>query len=147
MSNLSQFIGGSHPPQTLVNGFSDGLWLIPIPRSPAKGIPSGALTAGTLKTVLSITGPGAVNYLAINKIDATSRTVRLKVTIDGIAVFDVTSAANTTANNGLIAVGSVVDTTWLQLGEVTFNASLLVEIASSLSETDKLNIFTIYETR
>ena len=146
MSNLSQFIGGSRPPKTIVNGCSSGA-LSSAPTNSTKTMLSGALTAGTLKTLLSITGAGEINYLALLKTDATNRTIRLKVTIDGVEVFDATSGADATAYLGLVAIGSLISSAYPQLGGVVFNVSLLVEVASSLTETDKLTLATIYETR
>lgn len=147
MSNLSQFIGGSRPPKTIVNSSSSGTLLASIGVN-AKSIASGATTADVLKTMLSISGAGAVKFLCLKKVDATPRTLRLKVTIDGVTVFDATSASDTNANYGLLAVGSNIDSAWPQLESVAFNSSLLVEAASSVaSETDKLTLYTIYETR
>ena len=148
MSNLSQFIGGSRPPKTIVNSSSSGTLLSSIGVSGAKSIASGATTADVLKTMLSISGAGAVKFLCLTKVDTTPRTIRLKVTIDGVTVFDATSASDTNANYGLLAVGSSIDSAWPQLDSVAFNSSLLVEAASSVaSETDKLTLYTIYETR
>lgn len=147
MSNLSQFIGGSRPPKTIVNSSSSGTLLASIGVN-AKSIASGATTADVLKTMLSISGAGVVKFLCLKKVDATPRTLRLKVTIDGVTVFDATSASDTNDNYGLLAVGSNIDSAWPQLESVAFNSSLLVEAASSVaSETDKLTLYTIYETR
>lgn len=148
MSNLSQFIGGSRPPKTIVNGCSSGTLLSGIGINGAKSIASGATTADVLKTMLSISGAGAVKFLWLIKVDTTPRTLRLKVTIDGVPVFDATSASDTNANHGLLAVGNTISSSYPQLESVAFNSSLLVEAASSVaSETDKLTLYTIYETR
>ena len=147
MSNLSQFIGGSRPPKLLVNQCSDGSLINGVPTNGTITILSGALTAATLKSVLTISGAGAVKYLGLRKLDTTSRTIRLKITIDGVAVFDATSAVDTVSTHGFIAVGNRIDASFPILDSVTFNSSLVVEVASSLSETDKLVINTIYETR
>ena len=148
MSNLSQFIGGSRPPKTIVNGCSSGVLTLSVGINSAKSIASGATTADVLKTMLSISGAGAVKFLWLKKVDATPRTLRLKVTIDGVAVFDATSASDANANYGFLAVGSNIDSSWPQLESVVFNSSLLVEAASSVTtETDKLTLYTIYETR
>ena len=148
MSNLSQFIGGSRPPKTIVNGCSSGALLSVIGVNGAKSAASGATTADALKTMLTVSGAGAVKFLWLKKVDTTPRTLRLKVTIDGVAVFDATSASDAAANNGLLAVGNTIDSSYPQLENVAFNSSLLVEAASSVaSETDKLTLYTVYETR
>ena len=91
---------------------------------------SGALTANTLKTMLSITGSGKCNLIAVTTADTTSRTVRLQITLDGVVIFNQTTGAITTASNPI---------TFNNNTSLDFLSSLKVEIASSLSETDKLS--------
>lgn len=136
MSTLSQFGGGVKPPTALINYCSDAgsYTTANAPGSYSlKRTLSGATTANTLKSVLNITGSGVISFLSAHCADGTSRTVRLKVTLDGVVVFDTTSIALSTAGFGLIAIGDPT-----AFDPITFNKSLLVEIASSLSETDKL---------
>ena len=150
MSNLSQFIGGSRPPKSIVNISSGGGVLQACPSgtlASSKPILSGALTANTLKTLLTISGAGAIKFLAARSLDATSRTIRLKITLDGVVVYDATSAAMTSDSYGMIAVGGMLSGAYEQLGNIEFNISLVVEVASSLTETDKVQLQTIYETR
>jgi len=106
-----------------------------------RSILSGALTAATLKTLLTVAGSGEFHFLGAYAADTTSRTIRLKVTLDGVVVFDSTCAASTT-NAGNLAVGNfVLSTTQYNPGPpVRFNTSALVEVASSLSETDKVGL-------
>lgn len=156
MSSLSQFIGGNLPPTAIVNGFSTDGYTVPVAdfvtnriAHGIKSILSGALTAATLKTLLSITGGGVLKYCGLAAVDATSRTLRLRITIDGTVVFDSTSAASTIANAGCHAVGShqfVTATAGAGTRDrISFATSLLIEVASSLSETDKLSLGVIYE--
>jgi len=106
---------------------------------------SGALTAATLKTMLNITGSaGEMAWLSVYTNDATSRTVRIRVTVDGVTspyAFDSTTTAFTTVNAGILVIGSSSSTS---IGIISLNlkwrSSLVVEIASSLSETDKLTL-------
>lgn len=157
MSNLSQFYSARTPPTSLVNGFSTTGFTItlatPIPAN-VKNIGlkhslSGSLTADTLATALSVTGVGTLNFLGVSTFDATSRTMRAKLTIDGVVVFDSTSTANTAGNNLIPVIGhcnnganGVVGT--LVLEEVHFRTSFLFEIASSVTETGMFNIYTKY---
>lgn len=152
MSNLSQFVGGveSRSPATIINGFSDS------PFTPAsvktdlcKEILSGALTATTLATVLSVTGAGVVGVLSILPVDTTSRTIRLQVVIDGVTVFDSTSTTVTSSTQGAYAIGSVSTTntySWACDAQIPFNSSFVVKVASSLTETDKVKIGVRYRT-
>ena len=149
MSNLSQFIGGSRPPKTLVNGFHAGTAYAILSSNPGEKIASGALSAGVLKTVLSVAGAGAVQLLYARVVDTTSRTLRLRVTIDGTYVFDATTATLTSNNAGMTAIGYLPasGSEIVTFDSVTFNTSIVVEVASSLSETDKIVTHIIYETR
>src|SRR5574340_415716 len=105
MSKLNQFMGADSPPKSIVNRFSGGGVSIASINAyfAEKEILSGALTANTLKTLLSISGAGALKMLTVYTKDATARTLRLKITIDGVVVFDATSNSITAANSGLVA--------------------------------------------
>lgn len=155
VTRSSQFIGVDRPPASIVNYFSAGgatLYAVPA-WLPAKQTLSGALTANTLKTMLTISGAGVLKFAGVQSLDTTSRTLRIKITLDGIVVFDATSAATTVSYATQVGVGGL--TTYSQatpsflpeLERVPFNVSCVVEIASSLSETDKLASLLAYETR
>ena len=146
MSNSLDFSGGgSRPPKVIINAYStNGFTPLAVSAAGAKAILSGAVTAGTLKTILSLTGQGAIDFLSFSAFDITSRTVRCKVTIDGVIVFDSTGSALTSANGGVV-FGSIVNG-YASLNTVNYNSSVLVEIASSLSENDKVGIYVIYKT-
>jgi hypothetical protein len=156
MSAIEQFFGSQRPPKTIINGANAAAAtctnIYSLSTSPAKPTLSGSMTAATLKTALSLTGQGTVSYVALRANDATARTVRLKITIDGVVVFDPgVSASNSTAGRGITAVGATIsDGTSLQTGVVLhpmyYNSSFLVEIASSLTETDSLTFLSIYTT-
>lgn len=110
---------------------------------------SGAMTADTLKTLLTITGPGRLDIAAIASADTTSRTMQMKITLDGVVVFNPgMTAATTTLTAGICAVGAIntAASTMPVSGHVYFNTSCLVEFASSISETDKLNTYLRYQT-
>ena len=142
MSNLSQFIGGNKPPKALVNYATSGV--AGYTSTYGQSTLSGALTAATLKGVLNVSGSGVVNYVAAWVMDTTSRTLRIKVILDGVTIADVTSSAITTSLYGLIAVGAGGSSTTID--HLTFNTSLVVQIASSLTETDKITTNIMYHT-
>jgi hypothetical protein len=150
MTTLSQFTGGRQV-ASIVNYFSaGGVNQANVGSVGAtKEIASGATgAAGTLTTVLSISGGGAINYLSAFNATAVSRTIRLKLTIDGVSVFDATSSASASSNTGLVAVGSAIGSSipgaWQP---VCFSSSLLVQVASSVSsETDTITVGVNYET-
>lgn len=151
MSNLSQFFGNplGQTPRVIVNGFSSSPPSISVVQNDSdKQVLSGALTANTLATALSITGSGSISALYLKRKDATSRTIRLKVTLDGVVVFDSTSAAAASATQGILAIGCMMasDSSVMNAAPIPFSTSCLVEVASSLSETDKLGIYYNYRT-
>lgn len=143
-------------PRTIVNGQSSGspsgfeIAAGPTSAGAYKSTLSGALTAGTLATMLTVSGGGVLSYLAVSAVDATARTMRLQLTLDGVIAFDSTTASISTANFGIMAVGSVqvysaTVPNGLYTAEIPFN-SMVVKIASSLTETDKVYWHIAYRT-
>ena len=158
MSNLSQFASGvqSRSPISIIQfnsttGYTAGDTVSIAGsglngRQGAKEILSGALTAATLATALSLTGGGILSFLTIFSVDATARTLRMQITIDGTVCFDSTSASLSSANTGSLIIGSISDTGYAVDREIPFNSSLVIKIASSLTETNKIGIGVRYRT-
>lgn len=100
---------------------------------------SGDMTAGVLKTAYSATGKGRVNFFAVYCNDATSRTIRVKVTINGSTVaYDKTSTAIAVSGGGVIAIGSGqpnVSGVPVLFQPIDYTNGILIEFASSLTET------------
>lgn len=142
------------PPTSYIGG---GAAFVTFPSAPTPLIgvvkaASGATTANTLKTLVTHTGAGCLNFVALGTVDATARTIRAKVTIDSVVVLDVTSTSINTAGGGIMPVGSLAgyfDGTYNQgsaiPAKLAYNTSLLVEYASSLTETDKINTYLARE--
>lgn len=137
-------------------GASDPIWGTTYPQYEISrrlnGVLSGACTAGTLKTILSVSGKGALSALVFAQKDATSRTHRIKITIDGTVVFNQTTAASTAQDYVCVVIGGAAPGAtanyWTLIEQpIFFNSSLLVEYASSLSETDKTSLGYVYYTR
>lgn len=116
--------------------------------SSAKVTASGAVTANTLKTALNISGgKGYLDLAGVVQADTTSRANRMKITLDGVVIFDATSSASVMANTGLLAVGSLVFYSSGSLpvaNPVFFKNSCLIEFTSSLTETNMQNVFYAY---
>ena len=150
MSNLSQFFGGNKPPKSIINAFSNSGFSASgaVPPYNIKVVAIGAVTSNVLKTVLSVSGAGQIDFLSLTTVDTTSRTLRAKVTIDGTVVFDSTSAVIASVNYGFTPLGACSSSggTPPALQPTFFNSSLLVEVASSLTETDKANVGYNYRT-
>ena len=109
---------------------------------------SGALTANTYKTIVSVTGQGTLKFCAVASADTTSRTQSIRLTIDGVVVCEKSVAGVNALNKGIVAVGGAMDSTSVvRFDRLAFNASLLVEVKSSLTETDKIYTLTNYEVQ
>lgn len=110
---------------------------------------SGLVTANTLKTIINITGvSGVLSQLSVRSSDATARTLRAVLTIDGIIIFDRTSASFSAANTGVLFCGVSSTTNFVPQGPmIAFTNSAKLEICSNITETDKLIVEHIYQTR
>jgi hypothetical protein len=107
---------------------------------------SGVMTGATLKTFLNVSGIGGeMPILSVRTNDATARTIRVKITVDGIA-YDITSASLSSSGSGVVLAGPVNASNPLITPSIKWNSTFVVEIASSLTETDKLTIEWIYNT-
>lgn len=110
---------------------------------------SGALTAATPKTMLSLSGvSGLMSLCALVSADSTARTQTLKVTCDGTVVYSAaiaTSAVNVgqyaCGVGGASSSGGSISSPSLP---IKFQSTLLVEITSSLTETNKLTLYYDY---
>lgn len=113
-----------------------------------KKILSGALTANTYKTLLSVTGAGVLNFMAMNAVDATSRTMTLRLTLDGGEVITRSVTTAVQYEGAIIAGSSPFSTTASGMGfdAIPFSTSMLVEVKSSVTETDKVAISYNYRT-
>lgn len=148
MSTLGQFVGGERV-ASLVGTPQTSTAMANVSAQAAATVAlSGAMTSAVLKTALTITGRGRVNWLGMYCNDATSRTLRMKITLDGTVIRDTTSAAIAVSLSGFVGLGSgkyVADAPAVVFQPLVFNATLLVEIASSLTETDKASFAYNYE--
>jgi hypothetical protein len=143
MSTLSQFSGGAAT-RSIVNICSSGSTSLATlmangSSNCAREVLSGALTAATLKDIVSITGGGQIDYLSAYAKNTTSRTVRLVVVLDGVTVFDATSSAVTANGSGLLAVGQSIGGSH-RSAPIRWNSSCVISVASSLTETDNVAV-------
>lgn len=138
--------GGAAPTKTIINAFSSGgVSTANLAASSltnmAKEYLSGALSAGVLSgAIVTITGPGHAPYLVAYSKDATARTIRLQVVVDGVTVFDATSNSISASGTGVVAVGHGAATAVGPSCAIRWQSSLVVKVASSLGETDKIGV-------
>lgn len=111
------------------------------PNTLAKTSASGALTANTLVDLINESGSaGFISQLSIFTNDATSRTLRIVVTVDGTSIYDYTSAAITSSEAGAVLAGEYQNSTVFTLPPITYTNSIRVQYASSVTETGKFTI-------
>ena len=102
---------------------------------------SGALTANTLVDLINESGSaGYISQLSIYCTDATSRTLRIVVTVDGTIIYDFTSAAITAPNSGAVLAGQYTTGSSSSLPYIYYTDSIRVQYASNGNETGKFQI-------
>jgi len=142
--------GAAKATKSLVHAYSQSSWAaaaISAQVPPCISALSGAMTAGTLKTLLSISGVGVrLFHLTFRTNDATARTIRVKITVDGTVICDATSASISTSGNGGLWAGFRSTSTPNAPITITSNSVLLIEYASSVTETDKITAEYFYNT-
>lgn len=104
----------------------------------SKKLLSGALTADTYLELVSLSTPGWLRVAGVFRFDATSRSVGLKIVIDGTTVLDAADGAAGLLNGGWYGVGGGVTGATLAIEAIRFNSSLSLQIKSSITETDKI---------
>ena len=136
--------GDSKVTRSIINAFSVAGWASTAVNAIGFGdkiVLSGALTANTLKTIFSkLDGPCEFTQLSFYTNDSTIRTMRVKVTVDGVSVFDYTSASFGINQNGCCLAGYINSQYNINIGTIRSSSSLVIEIASNLTETDKFSI-------
>ena len=150
MRDMSSVIGGARSAKSIVNACSSGgVVLQGIGLDSARQIYCGAVTANTWKTVLSVSSGGFVEWISAAQTDSTSRTIGLRVTIDGTVVFSATAPTAGGNGWGILAVGGYKsgNSNLYQLGYVEFGSSLLVEVQSSITESDRVATYIHYGSR
>lgn len=146
------FKGNSGPIASIVNFFSSGGTASTQSISASyvsnmkEKLYGSAMTANTLYEFYSFTGRGRLNALSAYTIDSTARTIRVKVTIDGTVIYDATSSSISTSGYGVVPVGVVSNSGALVFQPVEWQTSCLIEVATSVTETDKVATGINYET-
>lgn len=112
--------------------------IVAVQSGAAKRVSSGALTATVYKELVSVSTPGWLRFCSVFCVDATARTIGLKIVIDGTTVFDEVSQSISVAGSGFNAAGAGSNGLIRAMEYLRFNSSLSLQIKSSLSETDKV---------
>lgn len=145
MSYVSQVLGGGiQATKSLYNACSTAGYTAVTnlgENALARSSVSGALTANTLVDLINESGSaGYLSQLSIFTADATSRTLRIVVTVDGTGIYDFTSSAITLANIGAVLAGNHSSGNNSALPPIYYTNSIRVQYASSVTETGKFTI-------
>jgi hypothetical protein len=112
----------------------------------ARAALSGALTANTLVDLLNESGSaGQIDQFYISTVDATARTLRVVIIVDGTTILDATSASISSANSGGVWAGVRAASSAFQLPPIKYTNSIQLSYASSLTETGKFNTSLAYQ--
>jgi len=145
LTNVSGFGGAT---KFLYNAFTSAGWAtaaVTFPAEPRASL-SGALTAGVLVDLLNESGSaGQVDQFSISAVDATARTIRVVITVDGVVILDATSASVAAANRGGAWAGVASTTSALMLPPIKYTNSIRLQYASNLTETAKFNLSLAYQ--
>lgn len=107
----------------------------------AKNSVSGALTANTLVDLINESGSaGYLSQLSFYCNDATSRALRVVITVDGASIYDITSGTISGSNQGAVLAGSVSSLNPQALPPIYYTNSIRVQYARNQNETGKFTI-------
>lgn len=134
---------------SLVNAFSvanfNAVTPFQVPQYIAKRTLSGAYTTGVEKNILSISGKGMVSYLDVVCVNGANKTVTVRLNIDGVDVFNFTSAAATFAPGaGMWLSGSSSALNAYSDTPLYFKTSLDVFITCNATENNYMATDYIY---
>jgi hypothetical protein len=103
---------------------------------------SGSLDGTNYSSVLSISGgPGVLHRALAYANDATSRSIGLKIILDGITIVTTDSDPITALGDGVIGIG-----TYYGSQPIPFESSCDLQLYSNISETDTLTLAVLYTT-
>lgn len=116
----------------------------------ATKLQSGALTANVPQLALSLSGSGRLNWGGVMTNDATSRTIRAILVVDGRTVRDFTSASMASVGAGFIFLGAGYSNgSGFAIGfqPIDFKQNVSIYIASSLTESGSIWLGVNYEAK
>ncbi len=149
MTTLTQLYGGGAGPViSLQRSFNiTPTFNSQISRLAPVSVQSGAMTSGVPKNILTVNGRGRLLLAAVRAVDATARTLTPDIKIDGVSILSpalVFGAADSGCD--LVGVSYYTSDSGLGLWEpIDFQSSLVIDLTSSLTETDKATVHYRYQ--
>lgn len=113
----------------------------------ARSSVSGALTANTLVDLLNESGSaGQIDHFQIFTNDATARTIRVVITVDGTQILDITSGSITSTLTGGCWAGVTRNSApALALPPIKYTNSIRLQYASSRTEAGLFTLGLAYQ--
>jgi hypothetical protein len=147
MSTDSQFFGGLRATKSISGTrYSSSGGITSISAVGLNTASSGSLSAGVFSTVLSRSNSaGFLHHFTAYTNDATSRDMSLKITIDGVVVFNDTYSSISASGTGYLISGVRSESSAARMPLLTWTNSILIEWASSLTESAKFTTQYMYE--
>lgn len=109
-------------------------------------VSAGAMTAGVLKALVTLTAPGVLKVFALQSLNATARTLQGQIIIDGVTVLDLTSVSIAASNSGVVLAGYVSSNSadnWVMGDRIPFNT---LTLNAAISTTDSgLGYYLVYD--
>ena len=145
---LSTVKSGGGATKRLYNRFNAAGWAATAISSIATAVEStsGALTANTLVDLINESGSaGEISQFSISTVDATARTIRIVITIDGTVIYDRTSATISGILLGAVLAGATSSVNPTTLPSIKYSNSKRIQYASSLTETGKFTTYLAFQ--
>lgn len=110
-------------------------------------IQGGTLTANTYKTLLNVTGSGVINFAAMC-FELDSQGAKMRVTVDGIQIAEITQQYAPGLNDRMIPIiGSTLPASYqVNFDPVPFNFSFVIEAQSTTSTANAVGLVINYKT-
>lgn len=140
--NWRRDAGDMLPPTSIINEFSTAPNSATMYFGLIKVVSAGALTAGVWANVFQVSsGSGVVHAMGVrtNLVSGVARTFDMRLTVDGVVVFNSTSAAAAAANIGMSVAGQIEQNASQLISagnSFAFYGSVLLEVRPSINTSD-----------
>lgn len=145
MSRLSQFFG---PPSTksIVPIVQDGWTTSATFPGTGASVTSGTTSNDTYVTLLDVDGKGWLDHLAFQSLSVTSRTITIRITIDGTVVWTSVSGTIASGTQGkyLLGINAASSQSEQPTQVLRFNSNITIEAKESIGTTGGMKLFYGY---
>lgn len=145
MSGQSRKSGVTIAPPKILNGkFGAVAGGVTINQSAGKNIPVTIGVASTLVTAINEIGAGQIAFCSVTASVVPNQLLRMKITIDGIVVYDVTQSGLSAVGDGFVGIGGWSSSTQFEFDNMSFNSQFLVEVSSGSVGVGYVTVISTY---